>query len=212
MYEPAADAWTVLATNDGPPRNKRMTAAWTGGTMLVFGGRDDGGLNVEQSLFAFAPTPNLWNAEANPLPPLGRSNAFGAWTGSAFLVWGGLNAVAWALIDGGLYTPNTKTWTYLTAETASAARAAIPYETGWSAWTGSSFVMMGGSDGVGTTYADGLQLDPEAPLGSRWTGIPTWSPAGPHLHGVGVWTGQEFIIWGGTDGSAPMVDGSRWMP
>lgn len=212
MYDPALGAWEAMGVTGAPPRNKRMTTAWSGGTMLVFGGRDDGGGNVEQSIFGFAPGPNIWAKEATPLAPLGRSNAFGAWTGSAFLVWGGLNAVQWALGDGGLYNPNTKIWTYVVAETASSARGEIPYETGWSAWTGSSLVIMGGTDGVSTTYDDGVVFDPEAPIGSRWTDIPAWNPSGLHQYGVGVWTGEEFIVWGGTDGSSPMVDGSRWMP
>jgi len=212
IYDPTSGTWVAMQPGGAPPRNKGLTAAWTTGTMLVFGGRDDGGGNVEQTLYSYALTPNLWTAEANPLPPLARSNAFGAWTGTKFLVFGGLNATKWALGDGGLYNPAAKTWTYLVGTTASAARASLPNESGWGAWTGSTMILMGGGDGTGTYYSDGLVLDPEAAVGSQWNDIPEWSPAGPHLYGVGVWTGEEFIVWGGTDGSTPMVDGSRWMP
>ena len=82
-------------------------------------------------------------------------------------------------------------------------------------WTGTQLVVWGGNEG-GSGHppheGDGWVFD----AGSRsWTELPP-SPLSPRSSAQGVWTGDEVLIWGGTEGSwlgeAALGDGAAFDP
>jgi len=117
-------------------------------------------------------------------PVEGRSGHAAVWTGSEFVVWGGVKPRSGsgevALADGAAYNPTTGTWRIL-AKAPIAARGLPAY-----VWTGSELVVWGGYDN-GQPVNGGAAYDPtDAPIASRQ------APAA-------VWSGTEVIVVGGFD-------------
>ncbi|MGH8976398.1 MAG: hypothetical protein ACRD0C_24685, partial [Acidimicrobiia bacterium] len=88
------------------------------------------------------------------------------------------------------------------------------------AWTGNRVVLWGGGRYNGDADAppsevprdpDGMAYDPAA---DRWTPLPP-APIPARARTRGVWTGAEFVVWGG---EAPFqertqhADGAAWTP
>ncbi len=48
--------------------------------------------------------------------------------------------------------------------------------------------------------------------GAKWTAIPDWTSKETHEFGVGVWTGEEFVLWSGGNLNASTLLGERWAP
>ena len=49
---------------------------------------------------------------------------------------------------------------------------------------------------------------------NSWSDLSAWPSAALHLFGVGVWTGSQFVLWGGrpASGVAPSAAGERFRP
>jgi N-acetylneuraminic acid mutarotase len=116
------------------------------------------------------------------------------------------------------------------------AAAPLSARSGHSAvWTGERLVVWGGSvldssrgpdDGrrpagssfdpktgettplVSESYADGAAYDPES---DRWQPLPA-APLAPRQGHVAVWTGEEMLVWGGSDFFTVFVDGAAYDP
>jgi hypothetical protein len=126
------------------------------------------------------------------------------------LVWGGLEPSRVGLNDGAAFEPIASTWTAMGAVQPPSVRGCV-VRSGWSAWTGDRMLVAGGVDG--DSVAKDLALyDPDADPKLAWGQTTVWDPPNPHEYGVGVWSGKEFILWGGSDGSSPSATGTRWMP
>lgn len=83
-----------------------------------------------------------------------------------------------------------------------------------SAWTGTEFLVWGGGvlDPTGLIWSglsDGARYNPSL---DRWDALPSAALAG--RYGLtGVWTGVEFVVWGGANGTGTVFgDGSRFDP
>jgi hypothetical protein len=62
-----------------------------------------------------------------------------------------------------------------------------------------------------TALAGGAAYDPAA---DRWLPIPA-APLAPRARAVAVWTGREFIVWGGEgpeNQREQFADGAAWTP
>ncbi len=85
-------------------------------------------------------------------------------------------------------------------------------------WTGREMLVWGGSsitaDGDSVAKADGAAFSPRS---GRWRRLPP-APIGGRFGHIGVWTGEEMLVWGGADHSetAPVTgaafnpDTGRW--
>ncbi|MEM7363125.1 MAG: Ig-like domain-containing protein [Pseudomonadota bacterium] len=96
------------------------------------------------------------------------------------LFWGGQ--------EGGIYDPETDTWSRVTGVNAPTIRGGYTLTA-----AGNVFILWGGTAGL-TTLADGAIYDPVA---DQWTPL-----AAPHVEPgrtghLAVWTGRELIVWGG---------------
>jgi N-acetylneuraminic acid mutarotase len=106
-YDPATNRWRRLA----PMESGRVGAAavWTGKRLLLWGGTTRAGsLVVPRHGLAYDPRTNRWS----PLPqaPLrGRLDPTAAWTGRAFVVWGGSGRSGHrGYADGAAFTPSVR--------------------------------------------------------------------------------------------------------
>jgi N-acetylneuraminic acid mutarotase len=207
--------WSAVSTTGAPTKNKELAGVWDGASLLIFGGRDDAGGAVSNTLFAYKPATDAWS-EVKPAEtpavkaPAARSSACVALSDSRMMIWGGFDKNINPLNNGArvdLTLPPS--WTSLINTNAPVARACVPFESGWVAVDGSRAYVLGGvtkePDDVAT---DGGIYDL---ANDQWSAIVSW---GSELHrgGIGVWTGEEFVVWGGYNGSTLLLGGSRWKP
>ena len=47
---------------------------------------------------------------------------------------------------------------------------------------------------------------------NSFTAVPGWPSGEQHLWGNGVWTGAEFVLWGGLNNGQPTATGERLRP
>lgn len=127
-----------------------------------------------------------------------------AWTGSKWIVWGGINPAQTAnLGDGAIFDPVLCTWTPMSSVNAPSARREFQ-----TAWTGSKFLVWGGFNSA--TLADGKIYDPAA---DKWTNMSSTNAPATRTRYSGIWTGTEWIIWGGLTGSSSgYSDGAAYNP
>jgi hypothetical protein len=147
-----------------------------------------------------------WEPTATEDAPQARSRHLAVWTGSEMVVWGGTSngAASGALSSGGIYNRATSEWRAVSLVNAPEARIDATV-----VWTGSTMIVWGGRNKVGTALADGGVLDPTT---NTWTAVPDDSLSGRYRH-TAVWTGSEMIIWGGRDQAGTQISsGARFDP
>ena len=133
------------------------------------------------------------------------------WTGKEMLVWGG-GAQDRFKQTGARYNPAADVWRPITTNGAPAGR--------WhhaAQWTGREMIIWGGRENFYPTnsFRDGARYDPET---DTWRPMSTAGAPAARSQMTSVWTGREFIVWGGrTDGGTNgydhvFNDGARYDP
>ena len=126
------------------------------------------------------------------------------------MVWGGRD-------DNGLKNDGKwlsgSVWAPVSANGAPSARAIAFRRSGWAFQIRPGTVaLLGGQTsivGSGTLATSGYTYDvPNA----QWKALADWPSGEVHEYGMGVWTGEEFVIWGGRDANVPTLVGERWAP
>jgi hypothetical protein len=111
LYDPATDTWASTSSKGAPVPRYRAGSAWTGATLIVWGGlggpvsapEDIGGDLPLASGGVYDAATDTWTAMTDS-PLAGRSGHTAIWTGDAFFVWGG-EATSALFGDGALYYP-----------------------------------------------------------------------------------------------------------
>lgn len=200
-YDPTTDRWVPLPTSNAPAPRHDHTAVWTGTEMIVWGGGNyDTGARYD-------PQADAWTAVTTVGAPARRVGHDSFWTGSAMLVWGGGTLFSGGhtiLNSGGLYDPQTNTWTPMST-------AGAPRVVGHTAvWTGTEMIAWGGVDAV--SLMDLETGSRYSPASDTWTPITTANaPAARNSH-LAAWTGHEMLLWGGLSQFQPAEDGARYDP
>jgi N-acetylneuraminic acid mutarotase len=121
------------------------------------------------------------------------------------IVWGGDDGSA-LKNDGWRYNPNTNAWAPLPQTgdipTARAGHAMT--------WTGTGFIVWGGSDGDHTNTGGRYEMATGA-----WTATTTTGAPAAKAGATAVWTGTEMIVWGGRsgwNGQYATQEGGRYDP
>lgn len=205
------------------PLTKRVNAftAWTGSELIIWGGGNEvSGTNSGANTFyndgaRFNIGNRTWSLITTTNAPSGRGTTttregLTVWTGNRFLVWGGFdnNSVG----TGGLYNPDTNTWTPI--ETIGAPTPRFAHV---AAWTGSKYLVWGGEHRTGGTtvafLANGGIYDPVA---NTWTAMPATGAPIARAYPCGVWTGTKWFVWGGSSSFSPsftpLGDGALFDP
>jgi len=110
IYDPDADAWTATSTNGAPTARLGHTATWTNGRMVVWGGEYSEAIGGEVTYSypaaggSYDPGTDEWQEVTAAGAPPPRTYHSVAWTGDAFLLWGGYRYADQELFgDGGRY-------------------------------------------------------------------------------------------------------------
>src|SRR5262249_26691662 len=117
--------------------------------------------------------------------PPARCGASGVWTGSRFIVWGGMEASG-AVGTGFSYNPAANQWSPISNTQAPSPRS---WHTG--IWTGSRMLIWGGGTSSGGLYDPATNSwQPTSLVNARKDFVAPDESAK-------VWTGRELLIWGG---------------
>jgi len=198
--------WST-STNNGDPGLLGFSAiAFDGAVMYLQGGVI--GSARQDKVFAYTAGTDTWASLSKSLSA--RSGAFGAWDGTSFVVWGGQDDAG--LLDDGKTLSGT-VWSEMSESSVLSARRIAFRRSGWAFQIKPGVVaIIGGltsTSGTGTLSTDGASYS--VPSG-EWTKIPDWTSLESHEYGIGVWTGEEFVIWGGRDQNVSTLTGERWAP
>lgn len=198
--------WSVSTSNGDPGAISFAALAFDGSALYLQGGVVAG---VRQDrVYSYSNSTDKWTALPKSLSP--RSGAFAAWDGARFVVWGGRDDAG--LRNDGKYLSGA-TWTNLSAFGAPSARSTSFRRSGWSFQVRPGVVaVLGGQSslqGTGILATGGATYDVAL---AQWVAIPDWPSSEWHEYGVGVWTGEEFVLWGGRDANVPTQTGERWAP
>jgi N-acetylneuraminic acid mutarotase len=188
-YDPSTDSWTATTTIQAPTGREFPTAVWTGSEMIVWGGFSfDGAEHFWNTGGRYNPSTDRWLPTSTTNAPDGRELHTAVWTGSAMIVWGGLdvlNNLSHDLNTGGVYNPGTDSWTATSTAHAPGAR-----DSHVAVWTGSEMIIWGGGNDT-----SGGRFNPNT---NSWIATSTTNAPVSRSGAKAVWTGSEMIVWGGT--------------
>jgi N-acetylneuraminic acid mutarotase len=237
-YAPATDSWRTLPS---PPINgcrHDHTAVWTGTEMIVWGGWFNdtvGGPLAYADGARYDPSANEWTQVSNVNAPDSRRFHVATWAGSKMILWGGNFAANYR--DGFEYDPASDEWTPLSTvgppvePTTGPVLTAIGngelllccdsegrgwrYHLGHDRWskiprfhvaTQDAYWAWTGSELVVTDVAHTARFFPES---EQWIG------GGVHaerrMRSASVWTGTQWIVWGGEAASFAAERRDGWL-
>jgi hypothetical protein len=190
------DSWRSLAPDprgavppDAPAQATRPSVIWTGSLAIVTGGTDRDGVPVAGAS-AYDPLNDIWRTLADP-PLQGRHDEIAVWTAKDMLVIGGDTSDGVEVtLTGQAYDPATDRWRGITTSPSGLVTSRSPW-----AWTGSELLVW-----PWDTDHPELSVAPAAydPTTDGWRAL-TPPPIAPRQGAASVWTGTEWIIWGGVD-------------
>jgi len=221
-YNPTTGLWTEISTTNAPAARTRHSAVWSGTRMVVWGG-DGGGdpiypPTVYASGGAYDPVTDTWTAL--PTPPFdsntgsifARTGHKAVWTQYGMVVVGGSDGYnnqgqAFPRTIARL-SPNLASWTLSSAVGSGVGRYYHCLGTDGNR----SIFLWGGQTQVNSDpISDGTWLIDAVNLtGDELDHADQPEPArNPTI----VWSGKEFIVWGGTrtDGT-PLNGGGKFDP
>lgn len=190
LYLPDTDTWTPLILPNAPEARMGATAVWTGQRALIWGGQGMGGsLNTGgELLFDDFGGAFEWRSVPTDGAPRARHGHRAVWTGTAMLIWGGMDANGDPLDDGAAYQPSTGAWTALPSAGAPTAR-----HDHVAVWTGQEMVIAGGMTRTGPV-SDGAAFDPSS---GRWRPLSVRGGPLARRSATAAWAGSEMIVFGG---------------
>ncbi|HEV3363071.1 MAG TPA: hypothetical protein VG795_02835, partial [Acidimicrobiia bacterium] len=206
-YVPASNAWVPVPAAPIPARSG-ADSVWTGTRFIVSGGYHEGDEDDRVDGAAFDPLSGAWSPIADrPTPGScgGGSACQGIWTGQLALF----------AVSGVAYDPAADSW----AAIASAPVPDGPAPGEPIVWTGRRLLSWGISGAESDDASDdtsepapppvfGAMYDPAA---DHWQTFAS-GPLSSRVTHTAVWTGQEMLVWGGTNGEAPLADGAAYRP
>jgi N-acetylneuraminic acid mutarotase len=211
-YDPTTNRWTKMSPSPLAGRIAPLGGAWGDAALFSWGpGEFRDGARVAASDSAFYdPGSNRWSpAAAVPPPPKGAwcldsPGCVGVDTGTR-LVFAG-QGLAW--------NPPADRW----ATIAAGAFGDPALEGKAWAWNGTSVMLWGGGTTRGPADAPPATVNPGGaaydPAADRWDALPP-APLTPRARAAAVWTGREFIVWGGEGDEshrAQFADGAAYTP
>lgn len=202
IYDPTTDTWTTVEGTGAPPSARILaTAVWTGSVVVVWGGGDVAGSTDYATGSRYDPATGTWAATATLGAPPGRRGAYGLWTGSRVLLYGGVDLSGSPSSNVDLYDPVNDSWSAAATKNAPSGRTDPVV-----GWSGSSLLLYGGRPRGNGADNGAFALNVAA---NAWTRGST----GPSKRygAFGVWDGAILLAWGGADGG-PMLDGQAYEP
>ena len=211
-YNPGTNSWTPTSVSNAPSARETHPAIWTGTEMIVWGGGNGDAFWGLSTGGRYNPTTNSW-ATTNGNAPSARSGHTAVWTGTEMVVWGGaetsFGVITIGTNTGRRFSPSTDMWV------ATSQNNAPPPRTNHTAiWTGTKVIVWGG-------YFRDVNGEHLLNTGGRYDAATnSWTPTSTSNAPVGrdrhtaVWTGNEMIVWGGSNtlGGSGLNTGARYNP
>ena len=191
-YDPTLDQWSSTSELGQPAARSGHRAVWTGSEMLLWAGQDGSGTPLDSG-GRYQPATDSWSPMGGS-PPAARSEHTAVWTGSELLVWGGFDDTGAGLDSGGRYQPGSDSW----SATGGSPPAARGGQSG--VWTGEGLLIFGGLTGCPGACAPTGDAAIYDPVGDTWSSLASPGPTAERWAHTAVWTGEEMIAWGGTNG------------
>jgi N-acetylneuraminic acid mutarotase len=212
LYDPIGDAWSK-ASNNLPGALLDAATGWSGTDFFVFGGQTAIGGTPNDRLYRYRPATDSWQLLNSG--PSRRTGAFGSFDGRYFVIWAGYGGFTTLneLNSGSRYDPTANSWTTLSLTGAPTARASSQRASGWAARiSGGKTLFLGGfaeRGNANSVQRNGGIYDSTTNV---WTTVPAWPSGEARLWAVAVWTGNEFVLWGGNNPTTPTATGERFRP
>jgi hypothetical protein len=220
VFDPLTDGWTtgsVLINGVGaftPAARIDHTAVWTGSEMIVWGGRDSSGADLDNGGI-FDPAANAWisslplNNGSGTNVPSARHFHTAVWSGTEMIVWGGASGASGASLNtGGRYSRSADAWLISSLKNGTGTRVPTARQLHTAIWNGGEMIVWGGStDGSSGVLNTGGRFSPATDgwaVTSLTNGTGTRVPTARQLH-TAVWTGTEMIVWGGSSNATTGV-------
>lgn len=153
-------------------------------------------------------------SEVTPNAPQNRNYTIGStelraqqtcWTGTKWIVWGGVNANESVRIsDGAMFDPALNTWTRMSTQNEPTARNEFQC-----VWLGDRMWLYGGLLQNNSRPTEVFFYNP---VTDQWTQGSSVNGAGPRCRYVACWTGTEVIVFGGFNGGGWVNTGARYNP
>lgn len=198
QYNPGANTWSTIVTDNYnvPQPRESHTAVWTGTRMIIWGGTNRNGDNLNTG-GQYDPAANTWSVTSTGANvPMNRYQHTAVWTGSKMVIWGGTDGGGNSYNTGGLYDPALDTW----AETSIGTSVPEGRTKHTAVWTGTKMIVWGGEFFSMVTFGfeevnTGGVYDPVA---DTWTATSLGAnvPAIRISHSA-TWAGTKMLIWGG---------------
>lgn len=208
QYDPALDSWQATTTAAAPNARALHTVVWSGNEMIIWGGcRTSSWPFIHYNTGGrYDPATDSWTPTSYSDAPTGRREHRAFWTGDRMLVWGGWNGAS-TYSTGGLYDPLTDSWQATTTQNTPLGRYAFA-----GVWTGSEMLIWGGEIADGSFVNTGGKYNPATDTWSLSGMTTTGAPDARSEH-TGVWTGDQFIVWGGWNNVTERLNtGGRYNP
>jgi hypothetical protein len=223
-WNPRGGTIRSLPTEGAPPWPDGQSVVWAGRYLAVWGGRRNSDPTSDTNAgYLYDPAHDRWIPMSTVNAPTRRADHGAIWSGHEMFVWGGSHVrqdgTGYEITfpeDFGAYDPETDTWRRFTPLDGPAGRDQ-PCLT----WTGTEMLLWGGTRLAGgwddlhfVYYSELFRFDPTTQL---WTqSLTPGAPSGRADTGS-VWTGSEWIIWGGYNGRTYagrniLGDGARYTP
>jgi N-acetylneuraminic acid mutarotase len=201
----ADDTWIATSTVNVPDARSYHTAVWTGSEMIIWGGSFTTNVwHYFNTGGRYDPATDSWTATSTINAPTARDAHAAVWTGSEMIVWGGGDNTDF-FDTGGRYNPADDTWT--ATSTANAPTARVQHT---AVWTGTEMIVWGGIGcGLNCNLNSGGRYNPST---DTWTVTNTANAPEARWRHTVVWTGNEMIVWGGTDDMNYLHTGGRYNP
>ncbi|MEN9576531.1 MAG: hypothetical protein RL514_4386 [Verrucomicrobiota bacterium] len=208
IFDPALNSWTPISTVGAPVARDEINFIWTGTRGIFWGGHNGASL---ASGALYDPIANQWSAMTTVNQPTARNRQRNVWTGTEMFVWGGAaNSATTVLNDGKLYSLATNGWRSVSASPLQPRRDFSAF------WTGSEVLVWGGTRPGVANLNDGALYNPATDTWRMMSSVN--GPANRQEVGLSVWTGKEFITWGGlavgtgNDGGRYDLATDTWIP
>jgi hypothetical protein len=202
VYDARTSSWKEMNRAGEPTARDYEARVWTGKELLIWGGVAQSGEKTwvnHQDGALYDPERDRWTPMSTTNAPSGRATmGQTAWTGTQFIVWGGLrfdpgpgfDPAYTTLADGGVYDLASDTWAPLASEGAPTGPGPVVL------WTGSKLLVLAVLDGhttPGVIDFDGALYDPAS---NSWAKM---SAPDPSLVGAFVWRdGSRKAFWAGS--------------
>ncbi len=186
--------WFTPPTDGGPPPRSDFAAAWCGDRLVIYGGRIDGLDPPVETVITYSPDSQTWTPElSSGTDTFGRAEHRGVWTGSEFVMWGGVLQGAAMDREGLTFRPANGQWAPVTEDGAPIARIRFT-----AVWTGQEMIVWGGRRDYGGVAslltASGARFNPSS---GTWHALSSAGAPTARADHSAVWTGSEMVIWGG---------------